>query len=578
MSKGDKETKPLECDENDNNTQGSANLFLTIYEACYFFGLLITRQFRGTISAVLSFFSHLYGDIKSGLISLSYRIYSPFGEWVTKQREWLRLKRKDIKECLLELSLQKENGLSHSFPVILKLIGVFAQVIWRYTQRALNYIAPVFAVVIFVLTINYFKDLKFALNVQYAGKDLGYIKDETVFRTAEQIIRGRTTMGDVSPNEIIPSYRLVVADEDELSDAKTLADNMLRSSYVDVVEASGLFIDDEFVGATTRPDDLLLALDDLREQFRGDDENAKMNFVQSITISDGLYPSSSVLPTSEFRTLINSEVAGEKYYTVEKGDAPSLIASEFDIPYSDFLLMNPDVEKRLMVGDKVLISRSVPFLSVTTTKREVYNEVLPYRTNYTYNDSYYSTYFRTTKAGVNGEQEVTAFVTYLDGQVVGRQVLNTKVLVEPVPREVTTGTKNPVSAIANLQNSGGRSKGLLWPVPAGGYISCGLWGYAGHTGIDITGTGYGSNIAAAASGTVVTAGWHRAYGYYIIINHGGGIQTLYAHCSALYVWAGQYVNQGDIIAAMGSTGNSSGNHLHFEVRVDGQFMNPTYYF
>ena len=85
------------------------------------------------------------------------------------------------------------------------------------------------------------------------------------------------------------------------------------------------------------------------------------------------------------------------------------------------------------------------------------------------------------------------------------------------------------------------------------------------------------NVCAAA-GTVVTVKWSTSgYGYHIIINHGDGIQTLYAHYSNLYVTVGQYVNQGDIIAAMGSTGNSTGTHLHFEVRVNGQYVNPKNY-
>jgi murein DD-endopeptidase MepM/ murein hydrolase activator NlpD len=103
-------------------------------------------------------------------------------------------------------------------------------------------------------------------------------------------------------------------------------------------------------------------------------------------------------------------------------------------------------------------------------------------------------------------------------------------------------------------------------------------GYKGHTGMDITGTGHGSNIYASAAGTVVkVVNGTRGYGKYIIINHGDGIQTLYAHCSKLYVKQGQYVNQGDIIAAMGSTGNSTGTHLHFEIRINGQYADPLKY-
>lgn len=98
-----------------------------------------------------------------------------------------------------------------------------------------------------------------------------------------------------------------------------------------------------------------------------------------------------------------------------------------------------------------------------------------------------------------------------------------------------------------------------------------------HTGMDI-GAGQGTQIYAAASGTVVQAGWTGGYGKAVIINHGGSIATLYAHTSVLYVYPGQRVKRGQLIAAVGTTGNSTGPHLHFEVRVNGNPVDPLPYF
>lgn len=553
-------------------------IYIAIYESCYMMGIYLIRRWRGVVYAIMRFFTHLGEDISTGTRRLAYHIAFPFHEWMIQQREQIRSIRRERTKYTDIVKNARYQGAGVTIMAALRLAGIFLLVIWRVILRILNYAAPIAACVLFSYALNYFTGLDYALNVEYAGENIGYIRDETVFHNAEQIIRNRTVIGDTDISEIIPSYKLVVVNNEELTDPNDLADKMFRASGSDVVDANGLYINGDFVGATESTDNLLLVLDDIREQYRGDDADARLSFVQSISITDGLYPSSSVLSSAEFHTLLSSEVEGEQYYTVVAGDAPSLIASEFGIPYADFLAMNPGVEESLLVGDKVLISRSVPYLSVTTTKREVYTEDIPFTTNYTYDNNYYSTYAKTTKAGVNGEQEVTALVTYLDGQPIQTQVLSTEVLKEPVPREVTSGTKNPINATNDLINSGSTGKGFIWPVPAGGYVSCGLWGYWGHTGMDITGTGFGSNICASSSGTVVTSGWGGAYGYYIIINHGGGVQTLYAHCSALYVRAGQYVNQGDIIAAMGASGNASGNHLHFEIRVNGQYMNPALYF
>ena len=97
-----------------------------------------------------------------------------------------------------------------------------------------------------------------------------------------------------------------------------------------------------------------------------------------------------------------------------------------------------------------------------------------------------------------------------------------------------------------------------------------------HGGLDIAAP-YGTNIKAAAEGTVSYSGWMSGYGYLIIIDHANGVQTYYGHCSKLYASVGDEVTAGDIIAAVGSTGNSTGNHLHLEIRLNGEKIDPQLY-
>ena len=97
-----------------------------------------------------------------------------------------------------------------------------------------------------------------------------------------------------------------------------------------------------------------------------------------------------------------------------------------------------------------------------------------------------------------------------------------------------------------------------------------------HTGTDIA-CPQGTPIQAVASGTVTFAGWNGSYGNLIKVSHGNGVETWYAHCTELFGTEGQQVNAGDVIATVGSTGNSTGNHLHLEVRLNGRALNPQNY-
>ena len=100
--------------------------------------------------------------------------------------------------------------------------------------------------------------------------------------------------------------------------------------------------------------------------------------------------------------------------------------------------------------------------------------------------------------------------------------------------------------------------------------------YKLHTGVDL-GAPYGSNFIAATDGTVIIAGYNTAYGNMVIIDHGGGVSTLYAHGSKIMVEVGQTVKKGDIVLKVGSTGYSTGPHAHFEVRVNGKVVDPMPY-
>lgn len=153
--------------------------------------------------------------------------------------------------------------------------------------------------------------------------------------------------------------------------------------------------------------------------------------------------------------------------------------------------------------------------------------------------------------------------------------------VERLISQANAAQSTAKASTGNFKYTGGQ---LMWPVPGRSYISSG-YGYRSrpigsgrefHTGIDIP-AGYGANIVAAEAGTVITARYVNGYGYTVIINHGSGLSTLYGHNSKLVVSQGQSVTKGQVIAKAGSTGNSTGNHCHFEVRMNGKHTSPLPY-
>jgi murein DD-endopeptidase MepM/ murein hydrolase activator NlpD len=130
-------------------------------------------------------------------------------------------------------------------------------------------------------------------------------------------------------------------------------------------------------------------------------------------------------------------------------------------------------------------------------------------------------------------------------------------------------------ATSTVQRSASAA-GLMWPVNAPVTSPFGWrWGRM-HEGLDL-GAAYGTPIVAAAAGTVIYAGWLGGYGNLTVIDHGGGLATAYGHQSQIAVSSGQQVTQGQVIGNVGSTGHSTGPHLHFEVRVNGQPVDPLGY-
>ena len=292
------------------------------------------------------------------------------------------------------------------------------------------------------------------------------------------------------------------------------------------VGVSGLYIDGELIGATADVDALNSALEQVLIDYRADyDDETTTVFANDVVVANGQFNKEDIMSVEEIMALAEGRFS---------------IALSTDIVYT----------------------------------REV-----KYETETEYDDSEYSSYEEVKTEGKNGSEEVTIRTTYVDGVQTDAVETDTKVIKEAVNEVVIKGSKDGVASSDSESTSSGSSTGsFIWPVPYTHSISSYYewrWGRM-HWGIDIADSGiYGQAIVASDGGTVTFSGdIGDGYGYYVIIDHGNGYQTLYAHCSSLAVSEGQYVSQGEIIAYVGSTGNSTGPHLHFEVRQGSDKLNP----
>ncbi|MBQ8599091.1 MAG: peptidoglycan DD-metalloendopeptidase family protein [Oscillospiraceae bacterium] len=446
---------------------------------------------------------------------------------------------------------------------------------FRFVGNVVNYVLPVMACIFFVSTFQEIDSQTYALSVEYNGEQIGYIRNEAEFTTAENDVQNRIISGDYEfPDDYIPQYTLQVVEEEQLSTVDELADRIIEVSGNEIQEASGLYIDGEFIGATTDGEGLVLALKDMLDETRETaGEDAKVSFVQDVKVDEALYPVSSIVDLSDISAELTKEVAAARTYIIQPGDTPYDVANTYDVPLETLLRNNEEVVKRFLPGDSLLIQSAVPMLEQKVTMTVTEEKTLNFKTEQVLNSNYEKGYTKIKTNGQTGVEEVVYEVTYVDGFETERNVVSRTTVKEPVNAVLEVGTLMPAQYLNNV--SGGNVGGFIWPVD-GGYISCPIWGYYGHTGTDIA-TKTGTAVRASAAGTVTYSGWQRGYGYTVIINHGNGIRTLYAHNSALHVVAGQYVQQGQLIASVGSTGNSTGPHCHFEIIVNNSYKDARQY-
>jgi murein DD-endopeptidase MepM/ murein hydrolase activator NlpD len=290
-------------------------------------------------------------------------------------------------------------------------------------------------------------------------------------------------------------------------------------------------------------------------------------FKEDVKLEPDSVPAAQVLSVDKLEQLLTKGTVKQVVHTVQEGDCITCIAKKYGITTKDIYANNPGIteDTLLQLGQQINVTANRPLVTVQVVQEVSRQETIDYSTQIRNNDKLAKGESKIVQEGHEGSKIVRYQIVKENGQVVEQKVIDQKIVQRPIPKIIERGTK--------VIPSRGTGR-LIWP--ARGYISSGFgmrWGKL-HKGIDIAGAG---SVRAADNGRVIFAGWDGDYGKSVVIDHGNGLQTRYAHMSSISVSVGDVVSQGKTIGIKGSTGHSTGVHLHFEVLKNGRVQNPLRY-
>lgn len=456
----------------------------------------------------------------------------------------------DIQRIAFELTAVK----NASKKVKDKPLVTFLKAIWKYFlisfsrhkhfwKSVFNVLFPAAAAACVLFLFTFWDNSIYALEVFYNGQSIGYVEtesdyDEAKALTMKLLLSGSETSDSASSALSVPSFKAARIKPSELSNPTMISENIIAASNEEYSMACGVFIDGELLCAVRNESDAQAVFGSILASYeRNTQSGTSVGFVEEVEYIQGLYPK-------------NSELIW---------DSQKLKAAASD------------------------------HVRVKVMKTRQRKESIPYETVKKNSSSLTKGTTKTSQKGVKGQYLVTELLTYIDGKLSYTSTISKTQIKAPVDEIILVGTKEGYSY---GWYSGGNyySTSFIWPTRGAysissnyGYRSASISGWSFHGGTDIV-TGYGNStgvpVVASASGTVVTAiRGYSGYGHTVVIDHGGGIRTRYAHMQpgSLTVYAGQKVYQGQQIGRIGSTGNSTGPHLHFEVLVNGVKKNPLNY-
>lgn len=446
------------------------------------------------------------------------------------------------------------------------------RLLWNeFRTKIISAVATMMVLIAICTVVNLF-DWNLGYEVIVDGENIGLVTDRQMVFDAIDEVRDEIKMylGQDKTYEKEPVFIRRLVAEKKLIDKEGIKSALL-SNVDSMVEGYGIYIDGKVILGVASREAADWVFASFKQRYLTEDisEDVSVDFCEKVEVKkDFLHIALLETPEEAVETLSGGRQE-LKTYIAKKGDSLWRIADKYDTTVEHLLAINdPSVTENLKEGDSINVEEAVPLLSIRTVQTMSLTEAVPFEVEEIKDDSLYEGRTLVERDGQEGTAQVLARITMVNGVQTQKEIIESETITPPVNQIVKIGTKErpPTTGSGTFIN------------PTFGTLSSrygARWG-RNHDGVDISGA-YNSDIKAADGGVVTYADWMSGYGNYVVIDHENGYQTAYGHCASMNVSVGDRVVKGEVIAKMGNTGRTSGTHLHFEVRYNGEFVNPLEY-
>ena len=465
----------------------------------------------------------------------------------------------------------------------------------RFNRAVLSTIIPFVSIAVLIVFYSAYGSLTFALEVFVEGESVGVVTDEDAYKDAEQLAKKRFASVGSEMAEIVPEYSVTLTTLNRLDDRATVCNNIIATVSDKTVEACGVYVDGEFLFTVGSEDTFLRVREMVFSEYINENPfvtaDCKVDFAAQYTTETGVYPDNDNLISADaLYDYFTAEKTPQIEHTVSADETAEDILEKYSLTMDELLANNENLqEDNIPEGSVLLIQRGEREVSIKVTKTYIKTESIPFDTVTQYDNNIFVGSTMTVVSGSNGQDIVSYTDTYIDGvkTETAKEILRYNAS-SPVNQLIKVGTMgipvdgNGVAVSPRLTRDQGGS--FVWPAPDNCFwLSQGYNPYNSHYGIDIVSSDDGScrgrKIVAVADGIVTMATYHWSWGYYIRVDHGNGVVTGYAHAlkDSFRVNVGDFVRAGQHLSSIGTSGKSTGYHLHFEVWIDGVRVNPLPY-